>query len=195
MQYFVIIMHEANTIIYLVANLGSLYNNSENFLPLYELCNWFNWVKLFLGNRPAAAAAAAIMMPSVSLVSSAKLVSQSHPSPASSFQNMWGFYVFYPTSVDKSCVTLFSLEPSPGFFLVLSEGQVRLQAWAQHGFSLDEPGLGFLPVLYEGQVRVGWTWVSMGLALMSAVPVSCLLVLYEGQDRVKVGRGFSMGLA
>ena len=195
MQYFVIIMHEANTIIYLVANLGSLYNNSENFLPLYELCNWFNWVKLFLGNRPAAAAAAAIMMPSVSLVSSAKLVSQSHPSPASSFQNMWGFYVFYPTSVDKSCVTLFSLEPSPGFFLVLSEGQVRLQAWVQHGFSLNEPGLGFLPVLYEGQVRVGWTWVSMGLALMSAVWVSCLLVLYEGQDRVKVGRGFSMGLA
>ena len=147
MQYFVIIMHEANTIIYLVANLGSLYNNSENFLPLYELCNWFNWVKLFLENRPAAAAAAAIMMPSVSLVSSAKLVSQSHPSPASSFQNMWGFYVFYPTSVDKSCVTLFSLEPSPGFFLVLSEGQVRLQAWVQHGFSLNEPGLGFLPVL------------------------------------------------
>ena len=195
MQYFVIIMHEANTIIYLY--LGSLYNNSENFLPLYELCNWFNWVKLFLGNRPAAAAAAAaaIMMPSVSLVSSAKLVSQSHPSPASSFQNMWGFYVFYPTSVDKSCVTLFSLEPSPGFFLVLSEGQVRLQAWVQHGFSLNEPGLGFLPVLYEGQVRVGWTWVSMGLALMSAVWVSCLLVLYEGQDRVKVGRGFSMGLA
>ena len=162
MQYFVIIMHEANTIIYLVANLGSLYNNSENFLPLYELCNWFNWVKLFLGNRPASAAAAAIMMPSVSLVSSAKLVSQSHPSPASSFQNMWGFYVFYPTSVDKSCVTLCSLdEPSPGFLLVLSEGQVRLQAWAQHGFSLDEPGLGFLPVLYEGQVMVGWTWVSL----------------------------------
>ena len=96
MQYFVIIMHEANTIIYLVANLGSLYNNSENFLPLYELCNWFNWVKLFLGNRPASAAAAAIMMPSVSLVSSAKLVSQSHPSPASSFQNMWGFYIFFP---------------------------------------------------------------------------------------------------
>ena len=31
MQYFVIIMHKANTIIYLVANLGSLYNNSETF--------------------------------------------------------------------------------------------------------------------------------------------------------------------
>jgi len=105
-------------------------------------------------------------------------------------------HFFHPTSVDKSCVTLCSLdEPSPGFLLVLSEGQVRLQAWVQHGFSLDEPGLGFLPVLYEGQVRVGWTWVSMGLALMSAVWVSCLLVLYEGQDRVKVGRGFSMGLA
>ena len=86
MQYFVIIMHKANTIIYLVANLGSLYNNSENFLPLSELCNWFNWVKLFLENRPAVAAA--IMMPSVSpcpsiLVSGAKLESQSHPSPAS----------------------------------------------------------------------------------------------------------------
>ena len=53
MQYFVIIMHKANTIIYLVANLGSLYNNSENFLPLCELCNWFNWVKLFLENRLA----------------------------------------------------------------------------------------------------------------------------------------------
>ena len=86
MQYFVIIMHKANTIIYLVANLGSLYNNSENFLPLSELCNWFNWVKIFLENRPAEAAA--IMMPSVSpcpsiLVSGAKLESQSHPSPAS----------------------------------------------------------------------------------------------------------------
>ena len=95
MQYFVIIMHEANTIIYLVANLGSLYNNSENFLPLYELCNWFNWVKLFLGNRPAAAAAAAIMMPSVSLVSSAKLVSQSHPSPASIAFKICGVFTFF----------------------------------------------------------------------------------------------------
>ena len=78
---------------------------------------------------------------------------------------------------------------------MLSEGQVRLQAWVQHGFSLDDPGLGFLPVLYEGQVRVGWTWVSMGLALMSTARVSCLPVLYGCQVRVKVGRGFSMGLA
>ena len=96
---------------------------------------------------------------------------------------MWGFYIFYPTSVDKSCVTLCSLdEPSPGFLLVLSEGQVRLQAWVQHGFSLDEPGLGFLPVLYEGQVRVKvGRGFSMGLAQMSAARVSCLCCKAAGQ--------------